>query len=143
MSTITPLIGPQYPTKVIPLIENARWEILIVVYDWRWYPDDPGATIQIFNQKIIWKAQRGVKVRAILNNFDTARILNENNIDARVKNFNKLLHTKLLLIDENISVLGSHNLTKNAFERNLECSVIIDNEEVNKIYREYFENIWI
>ncbi len=143
MSTITPLIGPQYPTKVIPLIENAKWEILIVVYDWRWYPEDIGSTIQIFNQKIIWKAQRGVKVRAILNNFDTARILNENNIDARVKNFNKLLHTKLLLIDENISVLGSHNLTKNAFERNLECSVIIDNEEVNKIYREYFENIWI
>lgn len=143
MSTITPLIGPQYPTKVIPLIENAKWEILIVVYDWRWYPEDIGSTIQIFNQKIIWKAQRGVKVRAILNNLDTARILNENNIDARVKNFNKLLHTKLLLIDENISVLGSHNLTKNAFERNLECSVIIDNEEVNKIYREYFENIWI
>jgi len=143
MSTITTLIGKQYPQKVIPLIENARWEILIVIYDWRWYQDDPGATIQLFNQKIIWKAQRGVKVRAILNNIDTARILNENNIDARVKDFKKLLHTKLLLIDENISVLGSHNFTKNAFERNLECSVIIDDEEVNKIYREYFENIWI
>lgn len=26
------VFGAEYPKKVIPLIENARWEILIVVY---------------------------------------------------------------------------------------------------------------
>lgn len=137
------IIGPEFPKKVIPLIENAKQNIDIVVFDWRWYPQDIGASIQIFNQKIIQKANRGVKVRAILNNMETARILSQNNVDARVKNFQRLLHTKLMIIDDKISILGSHNYTKNAFETNLECSIIIDDPNVTKHYKNYFENIWL
>ncbi|MCD6131918.1 MAG: phospholipase D family protein [Candidatus Hydrothermae bacterium] len=139
---IIPLIGPRFPDRVIPLVERAKKSIDILVYDWRWYPDDIGASIQIFNQTILKKAKQGVRVRAILNNNQTGCILQNNNCEARIKNFKNLLHAKLMLIDDNISILGSHNYTKNAFERNLEVSIIIFNEKLNKIYREYFENIW-
>ena len=61
------IIGKEFPDKVIPLIDNAKYTIDIVVFDWRWYPQDPGASVQLFNQSIVRSVRRGVKVRAIAN----------------------------------------------------------------------------
>jgi len=57
MPEITLLIGKEFPTKVIPLIREATKSIDIIVFDWRWYPDQIGSTIQQFNHEII-KAAR-------------------------------------------------------------------------------------
>ncbi len=53
------IIGKEFPQKVIPLIEQAKTSIDIVVFDWRWYPQDPGASVQLFNQAIVRAVRRG------------------------------------------------------------------------------------
>jgi len=139
---IQTIIGNQFYKKVIEEISKAKKEIDIIVYDWRWYGDQVGYSIQKFNQEIIQKAKSGVSVKAILNTKDTEKVLRENGVKTNIRDFGGLLHTKLMIIDDKIVVVGSHNYTYNAFETNFETSVIIDDEEIAQTFKTYFANFW-
>ena len=136
------LIGKQFPVRVIPLIDQAKSSIEIVVFDWRWYPQDPGSSVQLFNQAIIRAARRGVKVRAIANNDEIIRTLNECGCYAKRLISKSLVHCKFMIIDDQIVVIGSHNYTQSAFQMNLEVSVIFDDSESALILKDFFENLF-
>jgi phosphatidylserine/phosphatidylglycerophosphate/cardiolipin synthase-like enzyme len=137
-----PLIGKEYPEKVIPLIDEAKKNIDIIVYDWRWYPGNPGFNVQQFNMSIIRAVKRGVFVRAIVNEGSLLPILIENGIKARVVRNKRTLHAKFLCIDSKTLIIGSHNFTKNAFNFNLEVSVIGEIPEATTRFAELFENLY-
>ena len=139
---IITIIGKEFPDIVIPMIERARKSIDIIVYDWRWYPDQLGAKIQRFNNTIIQSAQKNIKVRTISNSWKTLRILQKFRIKVKKADTGRLLHTKLMIIDNEVAILGSHNYTMNAFTINLEISVIIMNKEVIERLKQYFTNLW-
>lgn len=134
--------GREYPAKVIPLIEQAKGSIDIIVFDWRWYPQDPGASVQLFNQAIIRAARRGVRIRAITNNDEINKILIEAGVSAKRIQTKKLMHCKLMVIDERIVITGSHNYTQSAFQMNLEYSVIIHNEMPETKTLGYFNTLF-
>lgn len=136
-------LGRQFPDKVIPLIENAKKSIDIIVYDWRWYPSQVGLNIQKFNHAIILKAREKIKIRALINSDRIIEHLNRYGIEAKRCYSGKTLHTKLMIIDNHFVILGSHNYTTNAFNLNHEASVIIDNEALAKDFTEYFNNLFI
>lgn len=139
---IQTLSGRQFPALVIPLIESAKQSIDIVVYDWRWYPSDPGAVCQLFNQAILRAARRHVKVRAILNNDQTLRVLESEKIQAKILRTTRLVHAKLMIIDNKIVITGSHNYSQSAFQTNLELSVILDGENIAVDFNVFFNNLW-
>lgn len=103
------IIGKEFPTKIIPLIDNAKNSIKIIVYDWRWYENDPGNIVQLFNQTIIRASRRGVKIEAIVNNKNIFTLLKENGIQAKILNISGIVHAKLMIIDNNIVILGSQD----------------------------------
>lgn len=127
----------------MPLIEAAKNSICVVAYDWRWYQDNPGNSVQLFSQLLIRKARLGVNVRAVLNSGNIVYILRDNGIAAKKKKYSKFLHSKIILIDDDITILGSHNLTLCAFEYNLECSVVISDKNVNQTFKKFFETLWL
>lgn len=139
---ITTISGREYPKQVIPLIERAKNSIDIVVFDWRWYPQDPGAACQLFNQAIIRAVKRGVKIRAIANNDQIINILKKEGCKAARLRTSKLVHCKLMIIDQSIIITGSHNYTQSAFQMNLELSVIIDEGVPNQSFILFFNNLW-
>lgn len=139
---IQTLSGREFPAVVKPLIENAKQSIDIVVYAWRWYPSDPGAVCQLFNQAIVQAARRGVKVRAILNDNKTIAALQSLNIDSKKLDTDKIMHAKLIIIDENIVITGSHNYTQFVFQTNLELSVLLSGENIGSGFRDFFNNLW-
>lgn len=139
---IKTLSGREFPAVLIPLIEAAKQSIDIVVYDWRWYPSDPGAACQLFNQAIIRAARRHVKIRAILNNQDTISVLLSQDIEAKKLRTTKLVHAKLMIIDSQIVITGSHNYTQSAFQMNLELSVIFNGEDIGLGFNTFFNNLW-
>ena len=47
----------------------------------------------------------------------------------------------MMLIDDNVLIIGSHNYTQNAFTMNFEASVIIKNSPEIKRFIEYFNNL--
>lgn len=136
------IIGREFPAKLIPLIDSAKSSISILVFDWRWYPDFPESPVQLFNQSIVRAVRRGVKVRAVLNMPAIVSQLTTLGVSAK-KVFSKdLLHTKLIIIDNNVVVIGSHNYTQSAFEKNFECSfALFDSDSVAR-FISYFEAIF-
>lgn len=136
------IIGSEYPKKVIPLIENAKQTIKIIVFDWRWYPNEPANSAQLFNQAVVCACKRGVAVSCIGNSADIVKTLQ--GIGAKAKRLltNKLVHVKMILIDGKILVIGSHNFSQSAFSMNYELSVIIDEQQDLNIYDKFFNNLW-
>lgn len=142
MAKVQAIIGSEFPDKVIPLIRKAQGSISILVFDWRWYPDSPESPVQIFNQAIVQAKLRGVTIKVIANHLDIVDRLKRLKIDAR-KAFSKtLVHSKLMIIDETVCVLGSHNYTASAFNKNFECSVIITGQEEVAPFLNYFNKIF-
>jgi len=136
------IIGKQFPQKVIPLIENAKQSIKIVVFDWRWYPNDPANPVQLFNQALIRAKRRGVDVKVITNVAYVRDILRSNQIDAKKPSTTKLIHSKMIIIDDKILIIGSHNYTQSAFTMNHEASIMIEGEGQLLDFIEYFYNLF-
>jgi len=136
------VIGSDFPKKVIPLIDASKSSIDIVVFDWRWYPQDPGASVQLFNQAIVRAVRRGVKVRAIANSLEIVNILNQNGCFAKKLLTSRLVHPKLMIIDQSIIITGSHNYTQSAFQMNLELSTIFDDKETVASTLNFFNNLY-
>ena len=142
MNQTTPIIGKEFAEKVIPLIEQAKKSIDIVIFDWKWYPDQVGSAIQNFNNAIIMAARRNKRVRVITNSSFLIKILSQNKVQTKLWHSKKNLHAKLMIIDNKTAILGSHNYTMNAFTINYETSIITQGEEVVKRLASYFENLW-
>lgn len=130
--------GPEYADVVTELVRTAKSSIKMLIYDWRWYSHDPGSKIQKFNQEIIRQANAGVVVRALVNSDFMKGRIDESKVSIRQVDTSRIMHAKMLIFDEKIVVVGSHNLTKNAFELNHEVSVIFDDVDgvarCNKFY---------
>jgi phosphatidylserine/phosphatidylglycerophosphate/cardiolipin synthase-like enzyme len=136
------IIGSQFPKIVIPLVQNAKKSIRVIIFDWRWYPIVGGSSVSQFNSAVVSAVTRGVSVRALVNNNAVAERLKSHGCEARLSYSKKMLHTKMLLIDDTLLVIGSHNYTQHGFELNDEASVLVDLEAVQNDFVTYFENLW-
>lgn len=135
------LIGREYPDQVIESVKNSLTSIKILMYDWRWYSHQPGARIQKLNHEIIQASNRGVEVKAILNNASILNILKSNGIDAIITNASRTMHIKLVLIDEKVLFIGSHNFSINGFELNHEMSLKLEDQEIISRCNKFFDNL--
>jgi phosphatidylserine/phosphatidylglycerophosphate/cardiolipin synthase-like enzyme len=136
------VIGKQFPKEVIPLIDSARHTIKIVVFFWGWYGEEPGNPCQLFNASILRAVKRGVVVRACVNSQRIASPLRDNGIEVRIPVSKSLMHTKMVLIDDEILVLGSHNFSQSAFTTNFETSIIAKNDECMPKFTDFFDSLW-
>ena len=139
---IKTISGSQFPKVVQPLIEQAKESIDIVIFDWRWYSADPASSIQLFNQTILRAVRRGVKVRVINNSQEIIAILKKNGIEAKRFECTKLMHVKLMIIDKNIVITGSHNYSQSAFNLNVELSVLITDDSCASDFNVFFNNLF-
>ena len=136
------IIGKSYPDQVIPLIRAAKSTIAIVVFDWRWYPNYVAYPIQKFNVEILNAAKRGVKICAITNYKEITELLRDSAIEAKHLIQDKLVHSKIMIIDGKIAIVGSHNYTHSAFTYNFEVSVIMRDPEIAAKLTIHFNNLW-
>lgn len=139
---IQSIIGREFPDKVIPLIQNAQHTIKVIVFDWRLYPNDPANSVQIFNSAIAGACRRGVAVSCIANHTDIISALKTIGCEAKKLSAPNLVHVKMMLIDDKILVVGSHNYTQHAFTMNYELSVIIDDQPDLSRFTDFFNNLW-
>lgn len=121
----TPIIAGDFCKKVIPLIDVAKQNIDVCVFDWRWYENDPGSPVQLFNQSIVRAIRRGVSVRAVVNSDSIANVLRSVGVNVKKCISKHLLHSKFLIIDNSVLITGSHNYTQSAFTSNFEFSVAL------------------
>ena len=143
MLQIESAIGSDFSKKVIPLIENAKNSIKIMVFDWLWYPNDPGSPVQQFNHAILTAKNRGVEVQVITNIDAIIKILNSQGCFAKRLFSKRLVHVKMLIVDGRHLVLGSHNYTQRAFTMNFEASIILKDFDGIHPYLDFFNSSFL
>lgn len=150
---ITPIIGIEYTKTVIELLRTAQRSIDIAAYTWKWYDHQANSAMQRFNYAVIEKARHGVKVRARFNhehkdhcltkeNTRTAQALRRYKVETRFDGTQVMSHLKLIIIDDEIAILGSHNLTSRSVSQNNETSLAIFGHKAVQRYVNYFEKLW-
>lgn len=136
------LIGEQFPDKVIPLIDQSKKSIKIIVFEWVWYPNNATKSIQLFNQAIVRARNRGVNIEVVANSAKIVKILRDLKINAKKLSTRKLIHSKVMIIDEKDVIIGSHNYTQNAFTSNFEVSVHVKKAENISVLLTHFDYLY-
>lgn len=147
------LIKSEYPKTAIPLIDQAKTNIDIMMYQWGQYAYASQSDMQKFNYAIKSASRRGVTVRVLLHpgspsdyisskNAATAAIINQSGGQAKFTSRSGVLHAKVLIIDKKIAIIGSHNYSHRSFSSNVEISVLVDDVASIQKLLEYYEILW-
>ena len=140
-----------YFKVVNKLIEEADNSISVIMFSVYFYQKHPSSYSNLLIRSLIEAKKRGVEVGVILekdfSEKDSIRIreVAQMLVDSGVKVFwdqdEITTHCKLLIIDSNITVIGSMNWSYSALAKNNEASVVIESEAVAKAYKKYFEGV--
>lgn len=136
------LFSPQdniISNEIIPLIDSAKKYIYISIFF---------ITHKEIQQSLINAHKRGVEIK-IINDATNAhtkhtihKALRTAGIKVKTENYAGKMHSKTMIIDNEISIIGSLNYTKSGNNKNDENVVVIYNEEIAKYMQETFMHLW-
>ncbi len=146
------LKNQEYFTALTAAIDEAKSEIIMSFFLFKAgvhknsYPDR-------LLTHLVQAVRRGVKVMLILENSggndhnldfansQTKHLLEDKGVEIYFDSPRKTTHTKLIVIDQRIVLLGSHNLTQSALKYNNEISILINSPELAREARSYMLTI--
>lgn len=150
---VTPLPGRAFIGVITNCVREARASIDIIQFEWKWYHHEHNSPIQQLSYEVLQAGRRGIRIRVLLNkenprhpltpiNKNTIRNLENVGISAKFGPSSPITHAKLWIIDNELTILGSHNLSKRAVSVNDEASVKIISKEVAGEFSRYFDTLW-
>jgi phosphatidylserine/phosphatidylglycerophosphate/cardiolipin synthase-like enzyme len=142
----------QYFEVAKKLIHEAKYSIQVMMFEMGYYDKYLNTPSNLLIKELIDAKKRGVKVEVILEvregedrttkrNRHTGKILSEGGVEVIYDSFSKTTHTKLMVVDGRLTLLGSTNWTYNALTNNNEASVLIRSKEVAKELMDYFNRV--
>ncbi len=147
------LIAREYLSRVPAILENARFSIKVVQFVMQLKGKSARMSSRELGIKLAAKVRDGVRVQALLNsagggwrapalNRQAAQWLKERGVEVRTLGASRTCHAKMLIIDGEIAIVGSHNWTPYALERNFEVSILVrDPNCVGRLAR-HFDELW-
>lgn len=120
---------------IVELIENSEKSIGFAVYSFT-------------NERIIQAIKdaqvRGVEIKGVIEKqgVTSGSIIYENIPNVIEDRFNRRVHTKIFVIDDELSVSGAMNPTYKGVNVNDENIIIIRNNKVNEVYRGYIDYVY-
>lgn len=154
---VIPLIDSGYYPAVHRELRAAKESIFCAMYLAGYNPRFPGGLEANLLAELAAAHERGVRVSVILDgnmirggdgkmgrdkkNDAAFTFLSGRGVNVSYDSDKTLLHSKLLIIDEIVTVLGSTNWTHSALRKNHETSVIIRSRETARVFREGFQAI--
>jgi len=146
------LANEEFLPVLLKSIDEAQNEIMMSIFSFKAgkhknsYPD-------VIASHLAGAVKRGVKVLVVLENTEdksdtlniqnrkSGRFLEEKGIKVFFDSPRKTTHTKLILIDQRLIFLGSHNFTQSALKYNNEISVLLDRPDLAQNVRNYILKI--
>ena len=126
-------------TKIIPLIEKAENKIYISTF----FITNHELKTALINAK-----NRGIDIKIIndatnaSNKYNINKELRDSGIKVKTENYAGKNHSKNIIIDNNISIIGSMNFTNSGERRNDENVIIIKDKDINNYLNEIFKYLW-
>lgn len=146
---VIPLIEADYFPYLYDKIAQANKSIQAIIYyskiHHRRKNDDVSNLFHLLGRK----HTSGIPVSVLFNmssrknfltraNAEVATSLMSQGVLCRHSDTNRVSHVKLFLIDDNITFLGSHNLSTKAFHSNREISLCVESPQLHDKLRFYF-----
>jgi phosphatidylserine/phosphatidylglycerophosphate/cardiolipin synthase-like enzyme len=146
------LKNQEYFPTLLKLIDEAKSEIIMSFFLFK-----AGVHKNSYPDRILAhlakSAQKGVRILVILENSGdqdrnldadnrrTKQLLEAKGVEVYFDSPRKTMHNKLIVIDQRLVLLGSHNLTQAALKYNNEISILINRPELAKEARTYMLSI--
>lgn len=144
---VVPLINGDYFTVTCKAMQSANKSILFAMYEAQLSVNHPFGGESLMLRELISAKNRGADVRVILegdperNNKYAYDFLKNAGINVSYDADNITTHSSFMVIDDEYTILGSHNWTIGGQRMNHEASVFIRSKDVAKAMRKAFEQI--
>jgi phosphatidylserine/phosphatidylglycerophosphate/cardiolipin synthase-like enzyme len=146
------VVDTQYFQVAKKMISEAKSSIQVMMFEMGYYDQHPDTPSNLLIKELIDARKRGVKVEVILEvregedrttnrNRHTGKILSEGRVDVIYDSFSKTTHAKLMVVDGQLSLLGSTNWTYYALTENNEASILVRSKEVARALQDYFNRV--
>lgn len=131
------------------LVESAKGSIYLSTFKAELTTKPRGIALLHFFKVLMLKAKEGVQIRFLINwnskrhacpktNLYVMTELKKANIKIRLLKNNRCCHAKILLVDKERAIIGSHNLSIKSCHNNFEMSFVIsDPGEIHKLSNVY------
>lgn len=125
--------------EIVSAIDKAEQYVFVAMY---FFTSRPIA------QALIRSQDRGVEVKICLDDeqphyeYSKSRYLENKGINIRLIGGSGIMHNKFCIIDDRITITGSYNWTARADLENDENILIIESEEIARVYKEQFLKYW-
>jgi len=145
--TVVPLVDRDYFREVDKLIASSNRSIYISMFSMKYYTNYRDSHENLLLDSLIAANKRGVDVRIIIDEWGTdddaaLKHLSEGGINIKYDSPDLTTHTKIIIIDGRIVVVGSTNWSYYAIDENHEANVVVHSEIIGKYFENYFEKIW-
>jgi len=126
-------------SKIIPLINSSTSYVYMPIFY---------LTHKELTSSLIEAKKRGVDVKIIIDatnahaKYTVHKLLRASGIPVKTENKAGKLHSKLIVIDDKYSIIGSMNFTKSGEKYNDENVIIIENPEIAKYIKSTFIYLW-
>jgi len=162
---VTILTNRDFFPAVHEAFEKAEESIRVMVFSARYYtekprhagdieyqPGDPWSDTNVLLSDLVNAKERGIDVLLIMDSSSW----NESNTDLNEQFGQRLVeegvavymddpevttHTKLILVDDHLTIVGSTNWSYYALDTNNETSVLIESTEINKSYQDLIAEV--
>lgn len=124
---------------VVPLVDNAKKYIYMPVFL---------ITDKRLAQALINAKNRGVDIRVVVDAtnarspYSKHRLLRQHGILVKTENYAGKLHSKSIIIDDEYTIIGSMNFSKNGELKNDENVVLIKDKTLAIFYKKFFDYLW-
>lgn len=146
------VLNDQYFQVARKMIQEAKHSIQVIMFEMGYYDEHPNTPSNLLIKELISAKKRGVKVEVVLEvkegedrtterNRHSGTILCEGGVKVIYDSLSKTTHAKLMVVDEELSLLGSTNWTYYALTNNNETSVLVRSKEVARAFGDYFNQV--
>ena len=143
------LTDQDYYYSVRDTLQKANSSITVIMYSMVYDPDDSFDWANDLIRELVDAKNRGVNVTVIIEyrtyfgymdgNLDAYNYLLSNGVNVRLDSEADTDHLKLVIVDNKIVYVGSHNWSESALYYNHETSIEIISEEIAQIFKQYVE----
>ena len=139
----------EYYQSIINDLKKANETILVAMYSMIYDPDDSLDWANDLIRELVYADKRGINVIVVIEyrtywdymdqNLEAYNYLSSHNVNVQLDNEKDTDHLKLVIIDDKIVYVGSHNWSESALYYNHETSIKIVNEDIATTFTEYLE----
>lgn len=147
------LRNTEYYYRIIEFLEEAKESIIICMFHIA-LPGEKHPTQKLLNA-VATASRAGVDVKVLLDrdrdsdlyqstviNTAAKSFFDANGVACRYDSAERLLHSKFIIIDDNISIVGSHNWSAGSYFQFDDLSLVHYSNEYTHVLKKRFDELW-